>query len=144
VSEAVIDEMFGLRDALLAVETITTQDHAICARMATPTTRVAPPGPHPLLNDILHQFEQIRDLCRANRELLQGVLDFARTRATTRMDRVMSRIALLGAVALPVAVISDLYGMNVLVFQQMQLNVLAMVLGAIVVLTLGMLRLRPA
>jgi hypothetical protein len=41
-------------------------------------------------------------------------------------------------------VISDLYGMNVLVFQQMQLNVLAMVLGAIVVFTLGMLRLRPA
>jgi magnesium transporter len=144
VSETVIDEMFELRDALLAVETIAAQDHAICARMATLTARVAPPGPHPLLNDLLDQFERIRDLCRAKRELLQGVLDFTRTRATTNMDRVMSRIALLGAVALPVTVISDLYGMNVLVFQQMQLNVLAIVLGAIVVFTLGMLRLRPA
>jgi Mg2+ and Co2+ transporter CorA len=143
VSETVIDEMFELRDALLAVETIATQNHAICARMATLTTRVASPGPHPLLNDILDQFELIRDLCRAKRELLQGVLDFTRTRATTRMDRVMSRIALLGAVALPVAVISDLYGMNVLVFQPMHLNVLAMILGAVVILTLGMFRLRP-
>ena len=44
---------------------------------------------------------------------------------------------------LPVSVISDLYGMNVLVFQPMPLNVLVMALGALVILTLGLLRLKP-
>ena len=141
VSETVINEMFELRDALLAVESIAAQNHAICARMATLTTRFAPSGPHPLIGDVVDQFARIRDLCQANRELLQGVLDFSRTRATTKMDRAMSRLALLGAIALPVSVISDLYGMNVLVVQQMQLYVLAMVLGAMVILTLGMFRL---
>jgi Mg2+ and Co2+ transporter CorA len=133
--------MFELRDALLAVETVAAQNHAICARLASLASRVAPAGPHPLVDDVLDQFERVRELCRANRELLQGVLDFSQTRATSQMDRAMSRLALLGAVALPVGVIADLHGMNVLVFEQMQLNVLAMALGALVILTLGVLRL---
>jgi Mg2+ and Co2+ transporter CorA len=141
VSEAVIDDMFELREALLAVETIIVQNHAICARMATLASRVAPPGPHPLLDDVLDQFGRIRELCQANRDLLQGVLDFSRTRATAKMDRAMSRLALLGAVAVPVSVLSDLYGMNVLVFGQPQLYVLAMAIGALAILTLGMFRL---
>src|SRR5262245_13641134 len=76
VSEAVIDDMFELRDALLAVETIASQNQAICARMATLISRIGPPGPHPLVNDVLDQFERIRDLCLGRREQLQGVLDF--------------------------------------------------------------------
>jgi len=141
VSEAVIDEMFELRDALLAVETIAAQNHAICARMATLTARGGPPGPHPLLNDVLDQFERIRDLCQGRREQLQGMLDFSRTRATTKMDRAMTRLTLLSAVALPVSVVADLYGMNVLVLHQMQVVVLAMALGAMAILTVGLFRL---
>jgi Mg2+ and Co2+ transporter CorA len=141
VSESDIDEMFALRDALIAVETMAAQNHAICARMATLAARIAPTGPHPLLNDVLDQFERIRDLCQAKREQLQGILDVSRTRATTTMDRAMSRLALLSAVALPVSVIADLYGMNVLVLGQMQLMALAMMLGAVVLFTSWMLRL---
>jgi len=140
-SEAVIDEMFELRDALLAVETLAAQNHAVCARLETLTARFSPSEPHPLMNDVLDQFERIRDLCQAKLEQLQGVLDFSRTRATTKMDRAMSRLALLSAVALPVSVVADLYGMNVLVLQQMHLVVLVVIVGATVILTLGMFRL---
>jgi Mg2+ and Co2+ transporter CorA len=140
VSEAVIDEMFELRHALQAVETIADQNHTACARMAMLATRYAQPEPSPLVNDILDQFRRVRDLCQGQRELLQGVLDYSRTRATAKMDRAMSRLALLSAVALPVSVISSVYGMNLFVFQQTQLEVLALVLGAMAILTLGMLR----
>jgi Mg2+ and Co2+ transporter CorA len=37
-------------------------------------------------------------------------------------------------------VISSVYGMNLFVFQQTELEVLALVLGAMALLTLGMLR----
>jgi Mg2+ and Co2+ transporter CorA len=141
VSEAVIDEMFELRDALIAVETIAGQNHTICARMATLTSRLAPLEPHPLILDVLDQFERIQELCQNKRELLEGVLDFARTRATTKMNRAMSMLALLSAVALPVSLISDLYGMNMLAFQQIPLNVIAMIAGAMVIFTLGIYRL---
>jgi Mg2+ and Co2+ transporter CorA len=141
VSEAIIDDMFELRDALLTVEAIAGQNHATCARMATLTTRFAPPEPHPLILDATDQFERIRELCQGTRELLEGILDFSRTRATTKMDRAMSMLALLSAVALPVSLIADLYGMNVLAFQQIPLNVIAMMLGAMVLFTLGIFRL---
>jgi len=48
--------------------------------------------------------------------------------------------------ALPVSVISSIYGMNVIVFNQTSLEALAMALGAMTLLTLAMLRWaqRPA
>jgi magnesium transporter len=140
VSEAMIEEMFELRHALLAVETIADQNHTACARMAMLASRYAQAEPNQLLKDVLDQFQRIRDLCQGQRELLQGALDFSRTRATAKMDRAMSRLALLSAVALPISVISSVYGMNLFVFQQTQLDVLVPVLGAMVILTLGMLR----
>ena len=73
--------------------------------------------------------------------LLEGVLDFSRTRATSKMDRAMTMLALLSAVALPVSLIADLYGMNMLALQQIPLNVIAMMVGAMVLFTLGMFRL---
>jgi Mg2+ and Co2+ transporter CorA len=56
------------------------------------------------------------------------------------MDRAMSRIALLSAVALPISIISSIYGMNLFVFNQTHFDVLAMVLGLMAVLTFGMVR----
>jgi len=139
-SEATIDEMFGLRHALLEVETIADQNHVVCARLARLARRFPQPEANPLVKDVRDQFKRIREMCRGQRELLQGILDFSRTRATTKMDRTMSRLALLSAVALPVSVIASVYGMNLFVFQQTQLDVLALVLGATAILTLGMFR----
>jgi Mg2+ and Co2+ transporter CorA len=141
VAEAIIDEMFELRDAVVAVETIAGQNHAICARMATLTARFAAPEPHPLILDATDQFERIRELCQGTREVLEGILDFSRTRATTKMDRAMSMLALLSAVALPISLIVDLYGMNLFAFQRIPLNVIAVMLGAMVLFTLGVFRL---
>jgi Mg2+ and Co2+ transporter CorA len=52
----------------------------------------------------------------------------------------MSRLALLSAIALPVSIISSVYGMNLLVFEQTHLEILALVLGAMGVTTLAMFR----
>jgi Mg2+ and Co2+ transporter CorA len=139
-SDAIIDEISELRHALLEVETIADQNHAVSARTARLATRFAPPEANPLVRDVRDQFKRVRDLCQGQRELLQGVLDISRTRATAKMDRAMSRLALLSAVVIPVSVISSVYGMNLFVFQQTHLDVLALVLGAMVILTLGMFR----
>jgi magnesium transporter len=139
-SESVVDEMFELRHALLAVETIADQNQVVCARTATLATRFALSDRQPLLADALDQFKRVRRLCEGQKDLLQGVLDFTRTRATAKMDRAMSRLALLSAVALPVSVISSVYGMNLFVFQQTHLEILAAVLAAMAVLTFAMLR----
>jgi len=137
--EAIVDEMFELRHALLALETIADQNHVVYARTAALTARHVPPEQRPFVDDLLDQFARVRGLCQAQREMLQGALDFSRTRSTAKMDRAMSRLALLSAIALPISIISSIYGMNLFVFEQIHVEVLALVLGAMAVLTLAML-----
>jgi Mg2+ and Co2+ transporter CorA len=79
VPEAATDEMFELRHALQALETIAEQNHTVCARMARLATRFGQPESSPLVKDVIDQFKRIRDLCQGQRELLQGILDFSRT-----------------------------------------------------------------
>jgi len=138
-SETVIDEMFTLRHALLAIETIADQNRVVYARTATLAARLVPTEQRRFIDDVEDQFSRVRRLCRGQKELLQGVLDFSRTRTTAKMDLAMSRLALLSAVALPISVISSIYGMNLFVFSQTRLDVLMLVLGLMGVLTFGML-----
>jgi Mg2+ and Co2+ transporter CorA len=139
-AETVVDEMFQLRHALLAIETIADQNRVVYARTAALAARHLPAEQRRFIDDIEDQFSRIRRLCRGQKELLQGVLDFSRTRTTAKMDLAMSRLALLSAVALPISIISSIYGMNLFVFTQTRLDVLALVLVAMGVLTYGMLR----
>jgi len=99
-----------------------------------------PPDQRRFIDDVEDQFSQVRRLCRGQKELLQGVLDFARTRSTAKMDRAMSRLALLSAIALPISIISSIYGMNLWVFNQTHIELLALALGSMAVLTALMVR----
>jgi Mg2+ and Co2+ transporter CorA len=138
--EAIVDEMYELRHALLAVETIADQNHVVYSRAAALSARQMPAAQHAHIEDLVDQFGRVRGLCQGQRELLQGALDFARTRATAKMDRAMSRMALLSALALPMTVISSIAGMNVIVFSQTSILMLTLALGAMALLTWAMLR----
>jgi Mg2+ and Co2+ transporter CorA len=139
-AETIVDEMFELRHALLAIETIADQNRVVYARTSALARRLLPREQRRFIDDVEDQFTQVRRLCRGQKELLQGVLDFSRTRTTAKMDLAMSRLALLSAVALPISIISSIYGMNLFVFSQTRLDVLAVVLALMGVLTYGMLR----
>jgi magnesium transporter len=136
----VVDEMFELRHALLAIETIADQNRVVYARSSALADRILPREQHRFIDDVEDQFSQVRRLCRGQKELLQGVLDFARTHSTAKMDRAMSRLALLSAIALPISIISSIYGMNLWVFNQTHFELLALALGLMAVSTLAMVR----
>lgn len=139
-SETIIDEMFELRHALLAIETIADQNRVVYARTSILARRLLANEQRRFIDDVEDQFGQIRRLCRGQKELLQGVLDFSRTRTSAKMDLAMSRLALLSAVALPISVISSIYGMQLWVFTTTRLDILAGVLVLMGLLTYGMLR----
>ena len=132
--------MFELRHALLAIETIADQNRWCMPVRRRLSGRLLPPEQRRSIDDVEDQFIQVRRLCRGQKELLQGVLDFARTRSTAKMDRAMSRLALLSAIALPISIISSIYGMNLWVFNQTHIELLALALGLMVVSTLAMVR----
>ena len=139
-AETIIDEMFELRHALLAIETIADQNRVVYARTAVLARRLLPNEQRKFIDDAEDQFTQVRRLCRGQKELLQGVLDFSRTRTSAKMDLAMSRLALLSAIALPISIISSIYGMQLWVFTSTRLDILAAVLVLMGALTYGMLR----
>jgi Mg2+ and Co2+ transporter CorA len=139
-SATIADEMFALPHAPPAIETIADQNRVVYARTSTLAARLLPRDQRRFIDDVEDQFNRVRRLCRSQKELLQGVLDFSRTRTSAKMDLAMSRLALLSAIALPISIISSIYGMNLFVFSQTRLDVLAVVLGMMAVLTYGMLR----
>jgi magnesium transporter len=139
-AETIIDEMFELRHALLAIETIADQNRVVYARTSLLARRLLASDQRRFIDDVEDQFSQIRRLCRGQKELLQGVLDFSRTRTSAKMDLAMSRLALLSAVALPISIISSIYGMQLWVFTTTRLDILAAVLVLMGALTYGMLR----
>jgi Mg2+ and Co2+ transporter CorA len=139
-SETIIDEMFELRHSLLAIETIADQNRVVYARTAVLARRLLPNEQRRFIEDAEDQFTQVRRLCRGQKELLQGVLDFSRTRTSAKMDLAMSRLALLSAVALPISIISSIYGMQLWVFTSTRLDILAAILVLMAALTYAMLR----
>jgi magnesium transporter len=138
-AETMVDEMFELRHALLAIETVAEQNRVVYTRTSALARRLLPNEQRRFIDDVEDQFTQVRRLCRGQKELLQGVLDFSRTRTTAKMDLAMSRLALLSAVAMPISIISSIYGMQVWVFTSTRLDILAGVLVLMAALTYAML-----
>ena len=54
-------------------------------------------------------------LADGEREYLQGVIEFYRARAETKMTIAAERLAVIAVVTLPITALSSIYGMNIIV-----------------------------
>jgi magnesium transporter len=112
--EPFLETLFRTRHGLLAVATIAAQDREIYDRLAT-LARNAPPDALPLLRDGVDQLGRISSLARAQRDYLQGVIEFYRTRTDTKVAIAAERLAVIAVVTLPVTALASVYGMNIIV-----------------------------
>ncbi|WP_007508686.1 MULTISPECIES: magnesium transporter CorA family protein [Pseudofrankia] len=137
--EPFLDEMFRARHGLLAARTISTLNREIYARLAGRSWALTPVA-RPLLAEAVDEFEQVRNLADVQREYLQGVIEFYRTRIETKMTIAAERLAVIAAITLPVTAISSVYGMNIIVNSHTRYLQLAIVLVAIVTMSATLLR----
>jgi magnesium transporter len=128
--EQFLEELFAVRHGLLAIRTMGSLSHEVYGRMATLDVW---PGPaHALLTDLEDQFRRIGAMAEAQREYLQGVIEFYQARTNTKMTIAAERLAVIAAVTLPVTALSSIVGMNVIVNDSThvgQLVVLLTVMG---------------
>jgi Mg2+ and Co2+ transporter CorA len=75
----------------------------------------------------------------AQREYLQGVIEFYQTRTNTKMTIAAERLAVIAAVTLPVTAISSVMGMNVIVNDSTHVGLLVALLAFMGVLSVIML-----
>jgi magnesium transporter len=109
-----LEELFSARHGLLAVQTMAALAHVAYARVVA-LGRLVPPDDLGSVVDVTDQFARIQKLASAQRDYLQGVIDFYRARAETRMTIAAERLAVIAVVTLPITAVSSIVGMNIIV-----------------------------
>jgi Mg2+ and Co2+ transporter CorA len=130
--------MFRIRHGLVAVRTMAALSREIYGRLAN-VARSVPVAARPLLDDIVDQFDRVYAIADGQKEYLQGVIDFYRTRSDTKMARAAERLAVIAALTLPVTALSSVYGMNLIVNGSTQLGQLVVVLAIMAAVSAALL-----
>jgi magnesium transporter len=136
--EQFLEDMFRARHALFAVGTTATTNGETCRRMVA-LARSTPSDSRPLLEDVIDQFDHAATIAGTQREYLQGIIEFYRTRADTKMTIAAERLAVIAVVTLPITALASIYGMNVIVNETtdvVQLVIILIVMMAMSVLLL--------
>lgn len=122
--EDFLEEMFRARHGLLAARTIAAQSREIYQRVASLATRFIPAESHHLVEDLVDQYGRISGLAEQEKDYLQGVIEFYRARTDTKMTIAAERLAVIAVVTLPITALASLLGMNLLVYDASQPDLL--------------------
>jgi magnesium transporter len=136
--EEFLEELFQARHGLLAVRTMGALGAEVYGRIAALESRV-PADDLPLVTDVVDQLTRIRGLADGEREYLQGVIEFYRARAETKMTIAAERLAVIAVVTLPITALSSDYGMNIIVNDRTHVPALIGVLAVMVVMSATLL-----
>jgi Mg2+ and Co2+ transporter CorA len=112
-AEEFLEELFQVRHGLLTVRTMAALSREVYGRTAS--LPALGDGARALVSDVEDQFRRIAQMGDAQREYLQGVIEFYQTRTNTKMTIAAERLAVIAAVTLPVTAVSSIMGMNVIV-----------------------------
>ncbi len=132
--EDFLEELFQARHGLLAVRTMGALGAEVLGRIAALEARI-PADDRPLVADATDQLNRIRNMADGEREYLQGVIEFYRARAETKMTVAAERLAVIAVVTLPITALSSIYGMNVIVNGSTQVTQLVIVLVIMAVMS---------
>jgi magnesium transporter len=137
--EQFLEELFGVRHALLAVSNMATLGHQIYQRMAA-LGRLIPVGGQPLVADIEDQFARVTGVADGQVRYLEGVIEFYKARTDTKVTIAAERLALIAVLTLPITAISSIYGMNVIVNNSTHYVQLAVILAVMAAMSAALLR----
>ena len=112
-AEEFLDGMFRVRHGLLTVRTMASLSKEIYGRMHR--LSVFGPDGQALLDNNVDQFQRLATMAHSQEDYLAGVIEFYRTRTTTKMTVAAERLAVIAAVTLPITALSSVMGMNVIV-----------------------------
>jgi magnesium transporter len=137
--EQFLEELFGTRHALLAVSNMATLGDQIYGRMSA-LGRYIPPDCQPLVADLEDQFARVAGVADGQIRYLEGVIEFYKARTDTKVTIAAERLALIAVLTLPITALSSVYGMNVIVNDRTDFPHLAVVLAAMIAISIVLLR----
>ncbi len=111
--ETFLDEMFRTRHSLLAVANIASTALEVHQRMDS-VARSLDSADRALLADCADEFHRVHRMATEQRDYLQGVIEFYRTRTDTKMTVAAERLAVIAVVTLPITALASVLGMNLI------------------------------
>jgi magnesium transporter len=90
--ETLLEELFEVRQELLAIRTMAAHASATYGRMAK-LIRSLPETDKPLVTDIADRFDLVRSIAEDQRDFIHGVIEFFQTRTTTHMTIATEQLA---------------------------------------------------
>jgi Mg2+ and Co2+ transporter CorA len=131
--EQFLEELFGVRHGLLAIHTMAASSREVYGEMVRLSVFGAPGAAQ--LHDLEDQFRRLAAVADGQREYLQGVIEFYRTRTGTKMAIAGERLAVIAAVTLPITALSSVLGMNVIVYDHTLVGPLVALLVVMLVMS---------
>ena len=125
--EQFLEEMFQARHGLVTVRTIAALNREVYNLLLT-LRRAVPTEDRVFVEDIVDRFERVRSIADGEKEYLQGVIEFYRTRTETKMTVAAERLAVIAVVTLPITALSSVLGMNLIVNDGTDFLLLSLVL----------------
>jgi magnesium transporter len=125
--EQFLEEMFQARHGLVTVRTIAALDREVYNLLLT-LRRAVPTEDRMFVEEIVDRFERVRSIADGEKEYLQGVIEFYRTRTETKMTVAAERLAVIAVVTLPITALSSVLGMNLIVNDRTDFLLLSLVL----------------
>jgi Mg2+ and Co2+ transporter CorA len=136
--EEFLEELFRARHGLLAVRTMAAMSREMYGRMSV-LAQYVPPQDLPLVEDAVDQFDRVCRLAEHEKDYLQGVIEFYRTRTETKMTIAAERLAVIAVVTLPITALASVYGMNIIVNTETDFVHLAWVLAVMLLMSAALL-----
>ena len=136
--ERFLEEMFRVRHALLAVDNMSQGGGVVYGRLRR-VIRAVDPEDREALADTSDQLSRVHELASGQRDYLQGIIDFYRTRLDTKMTIAAQRLSVIAAVTLPATALASVLGMNLIVSDSTETAVLFPIIVLMLVMTVMVL-----
>jgi len=137
--EALLEQLFLIRHELTTARTMAAQSHDVMARVVQ-IVRELPEDDRALVSDLADQFDRVRSVGDGESQFLFGVIDLYQTKVNTKMTVAMERLAVIAAVTLPIAALSSIFGMNMIVYDETHWGLLLTVLLITALMSFWLLR----
>lgn len=135
--EQLLEEMFRTRHGLLTARTMCALSREVYGRMAT--IAVFQDAGQSYVEDIVDQFDRLRAMADAQKDYLQGTIEFYQALTNTKMTVAAERLAVIAAVTLPITALSSILGMNVIVSERSHFGLLLMALVIMLAMSTALL-----
>jgi magnesium transporter len=105
--------VFETKRSLIQLRRVIGNMRDVAAALQRAASPLIAPETWPFLRDLYDHLARDLDLIEVERDILNGALDIYLSSVANRTNRVMKVLTVLGTVALPILIVSSIYGMNV-------------------------------